>query len=307
LVFIGLGPYFTFGVIWEMQFSSQIPAYVWAAYGVFGVQIFQNIFFSVPILSEYRKFAQEAANAREASVMKEKMSNLVKVLTHDLANYTTVMSTGAEMLSRATEDQNMRSKITDRITRALHQQREFIESIRQINLLESKNAKMVTEPVNLRALLDELPIILESKLQEKEITINLNCVSENMWVIAERKTAFHCVLVNIFTNAIKFSPKINTIDVSCELTSDVLQLRVKDHGIGIPKDLREKIFDATSITSRRGTQGEAGTGFGLPICLAFMKEYGGRVEIDSISDDESATQHGTTVTLTFIRAVAAAS
>jgi signal transduction histidine kinase len=70
-------------------------------------------------------------------------------------------------------------------------------------------------------------------------------------------------------------------------------LSIVDQGIGIPAEILENLFSLSKKTSRPGTEGESGTGFGMPLVYATMKAYGGRIEI------ESAENQGTTFKLFF--------
>ena len=97
---------------------------------------------------------------------------------------------------------------------------------------------------------------------------------------------------NILTNALKFSHPQSKILIRADRKEDGLRLSVRDFGIGIPPDLLQDLFDITKATSRAGTGGESGTGFGMPLMKRFINSYGGRIEIHS---REKTEDHGTEV------------
>jgi len=70
---------------------------------------------------------------------------------------------------------------------------------------------------------------------------------------------------------------------------------VTDPGIGIPKETLKRLFDLTSATSRPGTEGEEGTGFGMPLIKSFVEHYGGKIEVESKEQGDGAENHGTTI------------
>ena len=72
-----------------------------------------------------------------------------------------------------------------------------------------------------------------------------------------------------------------------------------DDGIGIPDSILTKLFDDEAKTSRPGTGGEPGTGFGMPIVKSYMDLYEGQIEVLSKVKTEDNGESGTTFNLLF--------
>jgi signal transduction histidine kinase len=121
-------------------------------------------------------------------------------------------------------------------------------------------------------------------------------------VLAEATSLNHNVLNNLISNAIKFSRPGSTIDISSSVSGDNILLIVQDHGIGMPKDLIANVFRTDKPTSRTGTSGEKGTGFGMPVVNSYMQRFGGSISIESVTETESPATQGTRVTLSFKKA-----
>ena len=66
---------------------------------------------------------------------------------------------------------------------------------------------------------------------------------------------------------------------------------------GIPENILKHIFDMTQATSRPGTMGEPGTGFGMPLVKRFVNAYDGSIEVKSIDEKIDLEGHGSTVIL----------
>ena len=81
--------------------------------------------------------------------------------------------------------------------------------------------------------------------------------------------------------------------------NDQIILTMTDDGIGIPESILTKLFDDEAKTSRPGTEGEPGTGFGMPIVKSYMDLYEGRIEVLSKVKDETTEDSGTTFNLYF--------
>jgi len=93
------------------------------------------------------------------------------------------------------------------------------------------------------------------------------------------------VIQNLISNAIKFSLKSNIVSVYIDNASTLV---VKDEGQGIPADMLTKLFNLEEKTSRQGTAGEEGTGFGLPLSYDIIKAHGGELRAYSVEGEGSS-------------------
>jgi two-component system sensor histidine kinase AtoS len=84
------------------------------------------------------------------------------------------------------------------------------------------------------------------------------------------------ILVNVFVNAREATSKGGTIEISCKPSPNyTIEIRVKDSGVGVPKDQIARIFEAYFTTK------EKGTGLGLAIVKQNTELYGGEIEVES--------------------------
>jgi two-component system sensor histidine kinase KdpD len=82
-------------------------------------------------------------------------------------------------------------------------------------------------------------------------------------------------------NAAKYSEPGTTIRVSARLDKETLQVSVEDQGKGIPRELRERVFDKFFRAMRDGDQaGPSGTGMGLAIARGIVEAHGGRIRVE---------------------------
>lgn len=94
------------------------------------------------------------------------------------------------------------------------------------------------------------------------------------------------VLINLISNAVKFTPKGGEIAVEIKKigqkdSTAIIHFEVRDTGIGIPKDKKEKIFEAFSQADISVTRKYGGTGLGLTISSEFVKLMGGKLKMES--------------------------
>ncbi len=83
------------------------------------------------------------------------------------------------------------------------------------------------------------------------------------------------VLVNLLDNALKYSPADATVEIQARLTAGQLEIRVLDHGRGIPEGELERVFDKFYRVAVPGAP--KGTGLGLSICKGFVEAHNGRI------------------------------
>ena len=135
------------------------------------------------------------------------------------------------------------------------------------------------------------------KLNNKNISVELK-IDENNQVNVERVSFINSVMINLLTNAIKFSHADTKIIIATEKTNTHLLLTVEDFGIGMPKELCRDIFDTNKPTTRQGTEGETGTGFGMPLVKKFIEAYKGTIEVISQEKNTLNDNQGTKFIIT---------
>lgn len=89
------------------------------------------------------------------------------------------------------------------------------------------------------------------------------------------------VVVNLFANAIKFSPPNSTIRASVKLEGEWYEVRVTDQGRGIPAKDKDRIFEKFQQVQAGDSRKLGGTGLGLAICKAIVEQHGGATGVES--------------------------
>ena len=92
------------------------------------------------------------------------------------------------------------------------------------------------------------------------------------------------VIRNLISNAVKFSPREETINVTISRNKHLLKLAVKDSGVGIPQNELQAVFDKF-VQSTKTKTGAGGTGLGLSICKEIITAHKGRIWAENNPDD----------------------
>lgn len=89
------------------------------------------------------------------------------------------------------------------------------------------------------------------------------------------------VIVNLLTNAIKYSPANTTVSLSVARENDAIKVEVIDQGRGLPVEMHEKIFESYVQTQKSDAKRGTGTGLGLAICKQIVEKHGGIIGVTS--------------------------
>jgi signal transduction histidine kinase len=124
--------------------------------------------------------------------------------------------------------------------------------------------------------------ILGPDLEEKGIQVFIDSAPKHIAIVADKRRLTR-LLINLLSNAIRFSPDRGRISISTARTENGsaprIEVRVEDEGLGIPEQDILKIFDR--FYSRDKAKAETGTGLGLPYCKLIAEAHGGTIRAEN--------------------------
>ena len=246
-------------------------------------------------LTELKNLNSEL-NASKESIERQndERKEMLHVLCHDLVNPFASVISALELVEVSEHFRELKDEATNIAYRGL----EIIDLVRKMRAIEDGKTELTLHELDLQEMLNESLLILRNRFKEKDINIDVK-IGENETVVAESTTLINSVINNLLTNAVKFSYPSSTIRIYTQKENGTLKLAIADSGIGMSEKLLKDIFNMSKATSRPGTNGESGTGYGMPLVKKFMNAYGGEIEVESVSEKKSETEHGTIVTLIF--------
>ncbi len=153
------------------------------------------------------------------------------------------------------------------------------------NLLQwsqSQRKKIAFHPneIVLEYIVSPIINLLDSIAQNKNIRLVFK--SDGNTKIFGDANMLSTVFRNLISNAIKFTQEGGTIEIgTIDDNNDMLTVFVKDNGIGMTDDIKNKLFKIDESITSVGTAGESGTGLGLILCKEFVERHGGRIWVES--------------------------
>jgi signal transduction histidine kinase/ligand-binding sensor domain-containing protein len=217
-------------------------------------------------------------NLIELNATKDKFFSII---SHDLKNpFTSVLSISELMATNfdETDPDDIRFGVNK-----IHQTNKHIYELLENLLTWSKTQRgnIAVEEVkfNLSRIIETNINILKLAAEKKHIEI-VNNADQELCAVADREM-ISTVFRNLVNNAIKFTPPGRKIQINSFMNKKHVIVEVRDEGVGIAPEDKEKLFRIDDKFKTEGTQGEKGTGLGLIICKEFVEKNGGTIEVES--------------------------
>ncbi|MCW3462569.1 sensor histidine kinase [Chitinophaga nivalis] len=155
----------------------------------------------------------------------------------------------------------------------------IVSELLDLSQVESGNIQLQPQPVTALNIVQYALDTVQKQATQQEVTIQLQVPDTLPRVLADvEKTAW--VLVNLLTNAIRYSARSSAIELTVTDTgTDMLSFTVRDYGKGIPAAFRERIFER--FFQVPGMKGHKGNGLGLAISKEFIEAQGGMIGVSS--------------------------
>ncbi|MDH5681408.1 MAG: hybrid sensor histidine kinase/response regulator [Spirochaetota bacterium] len=259
-----------------------------------GVDYVTKPFQESELLSRVATHIELKRHRDELLALNREKKELIHMLCHDLTNPISFIQ---EVLHMEKDDPNILTDMKDSIRISMDNSLDMIDLVRTMLALQDGKIQIETSNHHLIKLINESRQILQTRLEEKNISLNIQ-VDPSIEVNVDKASFINSVLNNLLTNAIKFSYRDSHIDLTAGVKDDLVFFSVRDYGIGIPETLLNDLFNLNKTTSRIGTNGESGTGYGMPLVKKFIESYGGQIDIQSPAGDTDSERQGTKVNLT---------
>lgn len=155
----------------------------------------------------------------------------------------------------------------------------LIEDLLTWSRVQRDKLEFTPETSNLAIEITEIINLLQDSMIKK--TINLETEIEEDLTCKYDKFMINTVIRNLISNAIKFTPTFGNILIKAYKTEAEIIFSIKDSGIGISNEDKQKIFRLDTPFTRRGTNDEPGTGLGLILCKEFINKHNGKIWVES--------------------------
>jgi signal transduction histidine kinase len=214
----------------------------------------------------------------EVKLSSQEKDRILHAVAHDLRNpLGGIASLTAVMVEEYQDDKELAGQlklIKDTATDSLELINEILEATK------GETAGQSRQWVDVNALINNSVELLRFKAAEKHQQILIDGLNADVELHINRERIWR-VISNLISNAIKFSAVDSVIKVKAVQKQNNVIISVKDHGIGIPENMKDKVFHMFTNAKRPGTIGEKSFGLGLSISKQIIEKHEGRIWFES--------------------------
>ncbi|MBT4791550.1 MAG: response regulator [Halobacteriovoraceae bacterium] len=157
----------------------------------------------------------------------------------------------------------------------------IINDILDFSKIEAGKLDIAESAIEVTSFFKNILSIFEHMAKEKNLSIEVNIDSKVPEIIVSDPVRLRQIIVNLIGNALKFTNQGEVIIEVNVSNDDLLEIKVKDTGIGIAKNIQSKLFNEFTQADSTITKKYGGTGLGLSICKKLTSLMGGKISVHS--------------------------
>ena len=211
--------------------------------------------------------------------LEQRKDDFIRMASHELRNPLCSVKMQTQLLRKRLEKHSQYEAATalSKVEGPIKQLERLIGELLDVPRIQAGRLEYIRETVDLDALLQEITETLPQIYPSHRILVDS---AVHISLIGDRDRLGQ-VFTNLLCNAIKYSPGAETVEMDLSASDEMVTIRVRDHGLGIPREQRDKIFDRFYRVTDPKQKGIPGLGIGLYIVAEIIKHHGGTITVES--------------------------
>ncbi|MFC3749405.1 sensor histidine kinase [Paenibacillus sp. GCM10012306] len=242
------------------------------AQGIFYMS--QEIETSIAAKDEEQRKLQLAVEKLQA--LEQQQKQYIGNISHEFKTPLTSIKAYVDLLNMYDDDPRLLADAKQNIAKETQRLYEMVEKVLQLTALEKYDFESQSELLEVAAELREICSRMNGKAERFGLTISLDVHPAHVWM--DRESFMH-IFINLLDNAIKYNVSGGSINIFCAQQESRVRVIVRDSGIGIPQDAREKIFEPFYTVNRDRSRQSGGTGLGLSLVQNLVEKHHGTIEL----------------------------
>lgn len=204
---------------------------------------------------------------------------LMALVSHELRNPFAAISLCAELLGHDTPDGDQTQECRRVILRQAQQIKRLLDDLLSASRITHGKVELRREPTDLKPIIETAVRQLQGELGEARQTVSVSLPSTQVPVFADPHR-LQQVFANLLQNASRYSPPEAPIEIEVSLGKGSVEVRIRDHGIGLAADDLGRIFEPFFQAARQDRSGgpaRAGLGLGLALARSLIEGHGGHI------------------------------
>lgn len=267
----------------------------WQSKTLFLITLVSMIVLMITISYLFQKNINNALKKAELKTVQ--LNQLLRLIGHDISTPISLIKGIVDIAIR--DSKSLELEKLKKVSTAANTIHQILKQSREFQTVSARKTHYDLKKIAVDDLLHKTQEHFISRAHKKLLDLSIQpSPNQPILILSNEDILLTKVLYNLVDNAIKFS--LPNTQISLEVSkaeNKFCKIIVKDQGIGIPPDLLKEVLTPHNRTNRLGTEGESGSGFGLPLVEKYTQHLGGKLTITSQSIEDHPDNHGSTVTL----------
>ncbi len=244
-----------------------------SAYTILSVVTISCVVYEISKKEKVRLEKQVQERTSELKASKNKSDELLQILFHDIATPIMLVESGIKVgLSGSPEGFRAAQERACDIS-------SLIRSLRNINDGEAGETIELNH-IDVTHCVKHAIAMIRPKFSDKGVSLSFSA-AEDFMAVGDKTSLIYHVALNILSNMYKFTPKGKNVNVEVSGNERFVICSFKDQGIGMSQQQIDHLFNFEKNNSTLGTNGEVGSGCGMPSMKTFIDIFGGEVKVQS--------------------------
>lgn len=242
----------------------------------------QGVFAAARDVTERSRLEKQMQlQAAELSDLHRRKDEFLAMLSHELRSPLAPISNAVQMLVMQRNNENsLQKEARGIIERQTDQLQHLVDDLLEVSRITTGMVQLRKVSVAVGDIIRSAVETVSPLILQRDHKMNVTIPPERIWLHADA-ARLEQVLVNLLTNAAKYTDPNGTIWLSAEQSGAECILRVKDTGVGITPELLPCIFDLFTQAERSLDRSQGGLGIGLALVQQLTELHGGKVEVFS--------------------------
>ncbi len=228
-------------------------------------------------LTERRQLERAKLNAEVMADLSRRKDEFLAMLSHELRNPLAPILNAVQLLRLEESQDPLHQEATTIIERQTARLARLVDDLLEVSRVTTGRIRLQRASVDLRAVVEHAVETARPIIEQRRHELSVSLPSDAVWLFADA-TRLEQVIVNLFTNAAKYTDQGGRIEVKVDRSGEEAVLRVRDTGLGIAAEFLPSIFDLFTQAPRSLDRSQGGLGVGLTVVRRIVELHGGRVE-----------------------------
>lgn len=228
---------------------------------------------------EFTGYIGACIDISEQKQLQQQKDDFIAIASHELKTPVTSIKGFAQVLQKIAEKQGdgMTADMMARLNKQVNRLTYLIGDLLDVTKINAGQLQFNDDDFDLNQLATELTEDLQSTTETHKLKMHF----DQMASVNGDKERIGQVITNLISNAIKYSPEADSVDVYLSVKENEILFSVQDHGIGIPADKLKKVFKQFYRVSQDAKNSFPGLGLGLFISAEIIRRQGGKIWAES--------------------------